>query len=493
LASLLVYNTLSKKKEEFSPLTPGIVKLYACGVTVYDDCHIGHARSAVVFDIIVRYLRFQGFDVTWVRNFTDIDDKIIRRAQQADLSWKTVAETYIAAFQRDMIALGIAPADIEPRATEHIDDIVKLIDKLEAKGFAYSRDGDVYFPVDKFTNYGKLSGRSLEDMLAGARVDINLQKENPFDFALWKASKPGEPAWDSPWGPGRPGWHIECSAMSQYYLGDTFDIHGGGSDLIFPHHENELAQSEAANDKPLAHYWVHNGMITINQEKMSKSLGNFFTIQEVLAKFRPEVVRFFLIQNHYRSPLDFSDQALAEAESALVRLYSTVARLDQTVGQVAPPDQVPGQTNLPGLNSEESTRLMNLRERFIEAMDDDFNTAQALGHIFDTVRLLNRVMEQQPGHPEDLALLSWLRRELATLGGVLNLLQADPDTMLQTLRQKAESLSLDPAHIEQLIEDRRQARRSKDFARADAIRQQLADAGILLEDSPQGTTWRVKN
>ena len=488
---MLVYNTLSKKKEEFIPLTPGVVKLYACGVTVYDDCHIGHARSAVVFDIIVRYLRFQGFDVTWVRNFTDIDDKIIRRAQQEDLSWKTVAETYIASFQRDMIALGIAPADIEPRATEHIADIINLIGKLEAKGFAYSRDGDVYFPVGKFPDYGKLSGRSLEDMLAGARVDINLQKENPFDFALWKASKPGEPAWDSPWGPGRPGWHIECSAMSQYYLGDTFDIHGGGADLIFPHHENELAQSEAANDQPLAAYWVHNGMITINQEKMSKSLGNFFTIQEVLAKFHPEVVRFFLIQNHYRSPLDFSDQALVEAESALVRLYSTLARLDQAAGDRTPPDPAP-QDSLPGLSPEEQARLQHLRKRFVEAMDDDFNTAQALGHLFDAVRLLNRVLEHEPVDPEDLALLSWLRRELATLGGVLNLLQADPHTMLQTLRQKAESLNLDPAHIEQLIEDRRQARQNKDFARADAIRQQLADAGILLEDSPQGTTWRVK-
>jgi cysteinyl-tRNA synthetase len=492
--AVLVYNTLSKSKEEFTPLKPGIVQMYACGVTVYDDCHIGHARSAVVFDVIVRYLRFRGFKVVWVRNFTDIDDKIIRRAQQENLPWKTVAETYIASFNRDMTALGVAPADIEPRATEHIDDIIKIIQILEAKSFAYPREGDVYFPVAKFPDYGKLSGRSLDDMLAGARVDINVQKDNPFDFALWKASKPGEPAWESPWGPGRPGWHIECSAMSQHFLGDTFDIHGGGADLIFPHHENEIAQSEAAHDKPLARYWIHNGMITINQEKMSKSLGNFFTIQEVLAKFHPEVVRFFLIQSHYRSPLDFSDQALSEAESALERLYSTLARLDKTLGDIAPPDSAPISVALPGLNPEEQARLLNLRKRFIEAMDDDFNTAQTLGHLFDTVRLLNRVLEQNPvAKNEVLLFLAWARRELAILGSVLNLLQADPLAMLQTLRQKADALTMDPARIEQLIEDRRQARKAKDFAKADAIRQQLADAGILLEDTPQGTTWRVKS
>jgi cysteinyl-tRNA synthetase len=490
---LLVYNTLSKRKEEFTPLQPGVVQMYACGVTVYDDCHIGHARSAVVFDVIVRYLRFQGFKVTWVRNFTDIDDKIIRRAQQENLSWKTVAETYIASFQRDMTALGIAPADIEPRATEHIDDIINIIRILETKSFAYSREGDVYFPVAKFSGYGKLSGRSLDDMLAGARVDVNVQKDNPFDFALWKASKPGEPAWDSPWGPGRPGWHIECSAMGQHFLGDTFDIHGGGADLIFPHHENEIAQSEAANDRPLARYWVHNGMVTINQEKMSKSLGNFFTIRDVLAKFHPEVVRFFLIQNHYRSPLDFSDQALAEAASAVERLYSTMARLDQAVGDLAPPDAAPTSASLPGLSPEEQVRLLNLRLRFMEAMDDDFNTAQALGHLFDAVRLLNRVCEHNLADTAVWLYLAWARRELATLGGVLNLLQAEPPTMLQALRQKVEALAMEPVQIEQLLEDRRQARKAKNFAQADAIRQQLADAGILLEDTPQGTTWRVKS
>jgi len=489
---VLVYNTLTKRKEEFVPLHPGKVLMYACGVTVYDDCHIGHARSAVVFDVLVRYLRFQGYQVTWVRNFTDIDDKIIRRAQQENLSWQTVAETYIAAFQRDMSALGVGPADIEPRATAHIGDIINLINVLEEKGFAYRRDGDVYFAVAKFPGYGKLSGRSLDDMLAGARVDINVQKDNPFDFALWKASKPGEPAWDSPWGPGRPGWHIECSAMSQHFLGPTFDIHGGGADLIFPHHENEIAQSEAANGQPLARYWLHNGMVTINQEKMSKSLGNFFTIQEILAKFPAEVVRFFLIQNHYRSPLDFSDQALAEAQNAVDRLYACLARLDQVVAQVQaalPPEDA---VVLPGLNAAEHQRLRSLRRRFQEAMDDDFNTAQALGHIFESVRLLNRALEQEPADPAALAFLAWLRREITLLGGILNLMQQDPGAMLQTLRQRREALALDPATIAALIEERRQARQAKDFAKADAIRQQLADAGILLEDTPQGTTWRVK-
>ncbi len=489
---MLVYNTLTKRKEEFIPRQPGVVQIYACGVTVYDDCHIGHARSAVVFDVIVRYLRFLGYRVTWVRNFTDIDDKIIRRAQQENLPWQTIAETYIAAFQRDMTALGVGPADIEPRATAHIADIIELIKILEAKGFAYHREGDVYFAVAKFPGYGKLSGRSLDEMLAGARIDINVQKDNPFDFVLWKASKPGEPSWESPWGPGRPGWHIECSAMSQHYLGPTFDIHGGGADLIFPHHENEIAQSEAANGQPLANYWLHNGMVTINQEKMSKSLGNFFTIQEVLAKFHPEVVRFFLIQNHYRSPLDFSDQALAEAQSAVERLYACLARLDQVTGGVsAPPAPPPGEP-LPGLTSAEHERLRTLRPRFQEAMDDDFNTAQALGHIFEAVRLCNRALENQPQGSSALAFLVWLRQELATLGSILNLLQHDPTSLLQTLRQKSEALALDPDTIAQLIEERRQARQAKDFARADAIRQQLAEAGILLEDTPQGTTWRVK-
>ena len=326
-----LYNTLSRRKEAFKPLTPGKVGLYACGVTVYDDCHLGHARSCVVFEVLVRHLRRRGLTVTWVRNFTDIDDKIIRRAQETGASWQDVAERYIASFQEDMAALGLPPATIEPKATEHIPQIIDLIRRLEEQGFAYQGAEDVYFRVRRFPGYGKLSGQSLDDMLVGARIEVDPHKEDPLDFVLWKASKPGEPAWASPWGPGRPGWHIECSAMSMHYLGETFDLHGGGQDLVFPHHENELAQSEAATGRPFARFWLHHGLLTINQEKMSKSLGNFFTIKEVLARFPAEVVRFFLINSHYRSPLDFSDAALAEAEAALLRLYTTLARLREAL------------------------------------------------------------------------------------------------------------------------------------------------------------------
>lgn len=488
-----IYNTLSRQKEEFVPVQPGRIGIYACGVTVYDDCHIGHARSAVVFDVIVRYLRHRGWQVTWVRNFTDIDDKIINRAHQEKTSWQAIAERYIAGFQEDMAALGIAPADVEPRATAHIQDIIDLIRRLEAKGFAYQRGGDVYFPVERFAGYGKLSGRSLEDMQVGARVEVDLQKENPLDFVLWKASKPGEPAWDSPWGPGRPGWHIECSAMSMHYLGETFDIHGGGQDLIFPHHENEIAQSEAATGKPFARYWLHNGLVTIDQEKMSKSLGNFFTIKEVLARFHPEVLRLFLIHGHYRSPLDFSDAALAEAESGLLRLYSTLERLPPTVGESRLPEARSPAITLPGLTSEEHERLHMLRPRFEVAMDDDFNTAQALGYLFEAARLINRVLEHTPVESAVYAELGRLRQEMVTLGGVLNLLQADPGEMVRGLRQKTVDLAISPEEIELLIEERSQARQQKDWPRADAIRSRLAEQGIILEDTPQGTIWRVKS
>src|SRR5512135_238552 len=322
-----LYNTLSRRKEAFKPLTPGKVGFYACGVTVYDDAHLGHARSCVVFEVLVRHLRRQGLTVTWVRNFTDIDDKIIRRAQETGTSWDDVATRYIASFQEDMAALGLPPADLEPKATEHIPQIIDLIRRLEEQGFAYQGAEDVYFRVRRFPGYGKLSNQSLDDMLVGARIEVDPHKKDPLDFVLWKASKPGEPAWPSPWGPGRPGWHIECSAMSMHYLGETLDLHGGGQDLVFPHHENELAQSEAATGRVFARFWLHHGLLTLNAEKMSKSLGNFFTVKEVLARFPAEVVRFFLINSHYRSSLDFSDAALSEAEAALLRLYTTLARL----------------------------------------------------------------------------------------------------------------------------------------------------------------------
>jgi cysteinyl-tRNA synthetase len=488
-----IYNTLSRQKEAFIPLTPGKVGFYACGVTVYDDCHLGHARSCVAFEVLVRYLRWRGFQVTWVRNYTDIEDKILVRAQELGVSWKEVAERYIASFKEDMAALGVPLAQIEPRATEHIPQIIDLIGRLVDRGFAYAGGGDVFFRVRRFPGYGKLSGQSLEDIRAGARIEVDPNKEDPLDFVLWKSSKPGEPAWDSPWGPGRPGWHIECSAMSMHYLGDTFDLHGGGQDLVFPHHENELAQSEAATGKPFARYWLHHGLLTIDHEKMSKSLGNFFTVKEVLARFPAEVVRFFLINCHYRTPLDFSDAALAEAEIALLRLYTCLARIQDLLREH--PNlklQHPIDTYPQNLTLEEFHRFGALRARFDAAMDDDLNTAQALGYLFETVRLLNRLLEMPSADPGYLTILKEMHDELVDLGRVLNLLQADPQTMVTTLRQKAADLKITPEEIQQLIDERTRARSQKNWARADAIRQQLTDLDILLEDTPQGTLWRVK-
>jgi cysteinyl-tRNA synthetase len=488
-----LYNTLSRRKEAFKPLTPGKVGFYACGVTVYDDCHLGHARSGVVFEVLVRYLRRQGLTVNWVRNFTDIDDKIIRRAQETGTSWQEVAERYIASFRQDTAALGLPPAQWEPRATDHMPQIVALIRRLEERGFAYRGAADVYFRVRSFPGYGKLSGQNPDDMQAGARIEVDPHKEDPLDFVLWKSSKPGEPAWPSPWGPGRPGWHIECSAMSMHYLGESFDLHGGGQDLIFPHHENELAQSQAATGQPFVRYWLHHGLLTLNQEKMSKSLGNFFTIKEVLARFPAEVVRFFLINGHYRSPLDFSDAALAEAEAALLRLYSTLARLrealrpHQDFKPLASPDPQASPT------SEAGARLASLRSRFEAAMDDDLNTAQALGYLFDAVRLINRLMEEPSDHPGYFTILREADHSLAGLGQVLNLLQDDPAEMVRTLRQKAVDLKIAPEEIARLIDERILARNRKDWARADAIRKTLAEMEIVLEDTPQGTVWRVKS
>ncbi len=489
-----LYNTLSRRKETFKPLTPGKVGLYACGVTVYDDCHLGHARSCVAFEVLVRYLRRRGLQVTWVRNFTDIDDKILRRAQELGLPWNEVAARYIASFQADMAALGVPPAQIEPKATEHIPQIVDLIRRLEDRGFAYAGGGDVFFRVRRFPGYGKLSGQKPEDMEAGARIEVDPNKEDPLDFVLWKGSKPGEPAWDSPWGPGRPGWHIECSAMSMHYLGESFDLHGGGQDLVFPHHENELAQSEAATGKAFVHIWLHHGLLTINAEKMSKSLGNFFTVKEVLARFPAEVVRFFLINCHYRSPLDFSDAALAEAETALLRLYACLARIQEVLRQHPHLHrQHPIDTYPDNLTLEEFHRFGALRARFDAAMDDDLNTAQALGYLFETVRLLNRLLETPSTDPGYLTLLWEMAEELVDLGGVLNLLQADPQAMVNTLRQKAADLKITPEEIDQLIQERTQARKNKDWKRADAIRQELTEKDILLEDTPQGTIWRVRS
>src|SRR5512135_1348289 len=390
-----IYNTLTGKKEEFFPVAEGKVGMYACGVTVYDHCHIGHARSAVVFDVMRRYMIYKGYQFKYIRNFTDIDDKIINRAKQEGISWDAVARKYTEEYYRDMDRLGVGRADVEPKATEHMVEIIGIVKGLMDRGFAYAVDEDVYFEVSKFNGYGKLSKRDLDDMMAGARVEVDERKNNPMDFALWKASKEGEPAWESPWGPGRPGWHIECSAMSRKYLGDTFDIHGGGKDLVFPHHENEIAQSEGATGKPFARYWLHNGFVNVNNEKMSKSLGNFFTLRDVLAKVKPEVLRFFLAASHYRSPIDYSDQSLTEAKAGLDRLYRVKEKADACRSAGASPSSVP--------DGEEFDPLRNAPVRFGEAMDDDFNAAAALGHLFGAGRVLNRLTPAEPSAEREKA------------------------------------------------------------------------------------------
>ena len=389
--SIRIYNTLSKKKETFEPLVEGQVGIYACGITAYDVCHVGHARSAVVFDVITRYFQYRGYHVTYVKNFTDVDDKIIVKANAEGNTIFEISERYIREHDEDMDALGIDRPTVAPRATEHIAGMIKLINILLAKGLAYEADGDIYYAVEKFKGYGKLSGRNLEEMIAGARVDVSEKKRYPLDFALWKTSKEGELWWDSPWGRGRPGWHIECSIMSQNLLGETFDIHGGGEDLIFPHHENEIAQSEGATGKPLARFWIHNGFVKVSSEKMSKSLGNFFTIKDMLKNYHPEVVRLFMLQSHYKGPVDFSGESLAEARMGMERIYAT---LKAVKGARAACGNFPAVTmeRLSVKDRDIFDRISSLPDRFKEAMDDDFNTPRAIGYIFDTVRLINGYM-----------------------------------------------------------------------------------------------------
>lgn len=486
--ALRLYNTLSGEKEPFVPRVPGKVGMYVCGVTVYDYCHIGHARAGIVFDMIYRYLCFAGYEVTYVRNYTDIDDKIINRANQEGTDYRTIADRYIATFDEDMDRLGMLRPTIEPKATDHITDIIAIIQQLIANGHAYEAFGDVYFAVETFPTYLKLSGRSLEDMLAGARVDVDERKRHPMDFALWKASKPGEPFWQSPWGTGRPGWHIECSAMSMRFLGPSFDIHGGGKDLVFPHHENEIAQSEGANGCRFVNYWLHNGFVNINSEKMSKSLGNFFTIREVLELFDPETLRFFILQAHYRSPLDYSDQNLREAQSGLSRIYESLAALDQVLtGPAASMDSVASAAEL-------AEKIESLMSRFREAMDDDFNTAQALGMLFDTVRTLNRFLSEGGGQSvSSRAWLEQLRGAVTQIGTVLGLFQVNPaDWLAAREAAKAQHLEISPDEIEGLIVERAVARKNKDFKRSDEIRDYLLARDIQLVDTPQGTSWKVK-
>ncbi len=490
---LRIYNTLTSAKEEFIPLKPGKASMYVCGVTVYDNCHIGHARANVAFDVVYRYLRHSGFDVTYVRNYTDIDDKIINRANQEGVEFSVISERYIKAFDEDMARLNLAIPTHQPKATEYVDEIIALVEKLVAKGSAYPVAGDVYFSVEKYAGYLKLSGRNLEEMQAGARVDVDERKRHPMDFALWKGAKPGEPFWSSPWGNGRPGWHIECSAMSMQLLGETFDIHGGGKDLVFPHHENEIAQSEAASGKPFVRYWMHNGFVNINSEKMSKSLGNFFTIRDILERYDSEVLRFFLLSAHYRSPIDFSDQNLADADAGLARIYSALAAMDETIAEkYAGRGETAELLNDAALELQE--KLAKLLDRFCEAMDDDFNTALAIANMFDLVRSLNRVLADKTAvNKAVLALFSQVKSAVAAIAGVLGVMDSVPaDYQARLKSRKSSDLDIDVAEVESMVAERTIARKSKDFRRSDELRDLLLARGVELLDGPSGTEWKIK-
>lgn len=459
---LKIYNSLTRQKEEFKPIQPGKVGMYVCGVTIYDLCHIGHGRTFVSFDVVSRYLRYLGYDLTFVRNITDIDDKIIKRAAENGESCDSLTERLIGEMYADFDALGMKRPDIEPRATAYIAEIIAMCERLIERGFAYVADnGDVMFEVSKFDEYGKLSKQDLDQLQAGARVDIETAKRSPLDFVLWKMSKPGEPTWESPWGPGRPGWHIECSAMNSAILGDHFDIHGGGSDLQFPHHENEIAQSCCATGSKYVNTWMHSGMVMVDREKMSKSLGNFFTIRDVLAHYDAETVRYFLMSGHYRSQLNYSEDNLKQARSALERLYTALRGLDAAA---------------------EANGGEEFVTRFKEAMNDDFNTPEAYSVLFDMAREINRLKG------EDEAAAAGLAARMREMADVLGLLSQEPEAFLQGGAGQDE----DVAEIEALIQQRLDARAAKDWAAADEARDKLAAMGIILEDGPQGTTWRRK-
>lgn len=470
-----IYNTLSRQKEEFKPIHEGKVGMYACGVTVYDYCHLGHARALITFDVIFRYLKFKGYDVMFVRNFTDVDDKIIKRANERGITCHELTSEFIQAFQDDTCALGLQSPTIEPKATEHIKEIIAIVKGLLDKGLAYVVGGDVYFSVRNFKGYGKLSGKNIEDLESGARVEVSEAKQDPLDFALWKSAKPGEPKWPSPWGEGRPGWHIECSAMSMKYLGETFDIHGGGMDLIFPHHENEVAQSEGCTGKPFAKYWVHNGFVNIDAEKMSKSLGNFKTIRDILKKYPAEVIRLFIVNSHYRSPLDYTDQVVFDAVSGLERYYQTLARVEEC----AKSDPAATSTSI-------TAQIKQARVDFEEAMDDDFNTAKVVGLVFEQVRTLNRLLDQNQLSSNDAKAFLEMAGEVHSVLGVFG---SDPNVFLNELKSKCLSQSsLCEADILRYIEDRQAARKNKDFKKADEMRDHLLEKGITLKDNPDGTT-----
>lgn len=481
------YNTLTHTKEDFIPREPGKVQMYVCGITAYDLCHIGHARAAVVFDVLVRFLRHAGFEVIFARNFTDVDDKIINRARQLGRPSEEVAEHYIEAFYQDMDRLGVLRADIEPKATEHIQDMQTLIQELLDTGHAYvSPSGDVYFRVRSFPDYGRLSGRNIEELKSGARIEPDEDKEDPLDFALWKRAKPDEPAWPSPWGDGRPGWHIECSAMSERYLGLPLDIHGGGQDLAFPHHENERAQTTAAKGIEFVNYWLHNGFVKVSSEKMSKSLGNFVTIRDIYEHYLPETLRFFLLSKHYRSPLDFTWEGMDEAEKGLKRIYQTKLLLESTLER-AKWSQAP-------LPEEIVSSLNHNTERWKASLEDDLNTAGALGYVFNLVRLANRILEDKSLSKSEQAreAMSRTLKAISELGQVLGLFGQDSQAFLTQLRElKAKRKEIDPAEVDDLIHQRQQARQNKAFDQADAIRDRLSGMGIEIQDTPEGTKWDV--
>lgn len=471
-----LYNTLTQKKEELVPYEDNKIKMYVCGPTVYSSAHLGHARAAVTFDVIERFLSYLGYEVTYVRNFTDIDDKIIAKANETGVPAEEISEKYIQEYKEDMASIGVKPPTIQPKVTEHVSEIIEMIQRIIDNGHAYQSGDDVFFSVKKFNGYGKLSRRDPEDMMAGTRIDINEKKEDPLDFALWKGAKPGEPYWESPWGNGRPGWHIECSLMSTKYLGDSFDIHGGGKDLIFPHHENEIAQSEAATGKPFAKYWVHNGLIQINREKMSKSIGNILNVREAVQMWSKEAIRLFFLTHQYLNPADFSDTTMNEAEAALERLYMTLKR----AGDLSKND-----------NPEDKDLLASIetfKKSWVEAMCDDFNTAEALGNLFELTRAINRSIDSNGWTPTlDTAL-----EQIKQFGNTLGILEYDPNEYLQSHKLEKASTEITEEEIEALIEERISARKDKNWARADEIRDELDEKGILLEDKPDGTVWRVK-
>ncbi len=481
-----LYNTLSRTKEEFFP-TNNKVNIYTCGITVYDLCHIGHARSAIVFDILVRYFRHKGYDVTFIRNFTDVDDKIVRRANEEGISPEEVADKYIRAFHEDMSTLKVLPADIEPKCTEHIAEMVTFIEKLIKADKAYSSPcGDVYFRVRSFADYGKLSGRNIEDMIAGARIEIGEEKEDPLDFTLWKSTKPNEPFWESPWGKGRPGWHIECSAMCEKYVPLPLDIHGGGQDLIFPHHENEIAQSEACGENLLARFWVHNGFVQINSEKMSKSLGNFFTIRDILKSFLPEVLRYFLLTIHYRSPLDFSFDALEDAEKGIRRIYTAIGSIEERLAQDSWTD-----TAIP---EEFEQELDQIENNFTIAMEDDLNTANALGQIFTMLRLAGRLDENKKLQKSKFAkeIFERILTNMKNWSPLFAIFETTPQDFLTSLKDsKILRKNINTEEIEQILAKRATARIEKDFAQSDALRDVLLGKEIIVKDTANGQTWDI--